>query len=478
MREKRKQTTFGGDHMKKKNKGGQVQPKSNNRRLTEHIWTCKMNFKRYHFDTFADALSIGCNMILILHPEARYALSNVLDLQLPIIQPKRQREEAEMIYSHLFQWLFSNPKEWFQQRYDAHKQRIVDRCNHNANHNHNHNSNNHNHHNNNITSSSHHSTAIDVVLQVRTFRDLHTNEPLHDQQFWSQEGSKYHSCAIQLIKQTFLRRLEIQFRGDHSTPSSLTSTPSGSNQQQQHLCVYITSDYPSVSRMLKESLLSDSSINHHHNHNNNNNNYNNAKGHGPGPWLGLSQDGQFSYSIVGHDEIYDAQEDWHRSVVTSFTTDAPSHTPSHPPSITSSHILWHPYISPSHILSPTLSQTHPPTLPPSLKPSSGAALKAGHFNPTSDSTSGNRENGGASSASGGSGINSDSTSGGSSTRSSGSSPSSSSHRQWSEVLDWLVMSEAEVAMMTSDSTFGQTARYRAGKESISQKYHTYLKLIS
>ena len=85
-----------------------------------------MNFKRYHFDTFADALSIGCNMILILHPEARYALSNVLDLQLPIIQPKRQREEAEMIYSHLFQWLFSNPKEWFQQRYDAHNALLTD----------------------------------------------------------------------------------------------------------------------------------------------------------------------------------------------------------------------------------------------------------------------------------------------------------------------------------------------------------------
>ena len=45
-------------------------------------------------------------------------------------------------------------------------------------------------------------------------------------------------------------------------------------------------------------------------------------------------------------------------------------------------------------------------------------------------------------------------------------PSIPSHRQWSEVLDWLVMSEAEVAMMTIDSTFGQTARYRAGTTGI------------
>ena len=101
-------------------------------------------------------------------------------------------------------------------------------------------------------------------------------------------------------------------------------------------------------------------------------------------------------------------------------------------------------------------------------------MKAGHYNPISSdsSTSGNRENGGSTRINGNSGVDSSSSRAGSGTGSdsgigsaSGSdsrSQSIPSHRQWSEVLDWLVMSEAKVAMMTSDSTFAQTARYRAG----------------
>ena len=318
MIEKRKQAMVREDHIqgKTKNKGGTTRTQSNTRRLTEQLWTCKMNFQRYHFKTFADALSIGCNMILILHPEAREVMSQVLNLQLPSIRPKRQREEAEMIYSHLFQWLFSQPKAWFQQRYERHKQRIIDRCNNNHNHN---------QHNNHNTTSLPSSTVIDVVLQVRTFRDLHTNEPLHDQQFWSQEGSKYTSCALQMMKQTFLRKLELSFRSDrrapktaNANPSSEKTTPKSNNhhqhhqqhQQHHHVCVYVTSDYPSVSHMLKQSLLSDPSFTHQHNHQNNGNDH--GLGLGLGLGVGREQESLFSYSVVGHDEIYDAQEDWHR----------------------------------------------------------------------------------------------------------------------------------------------------------------------
>jgi hypothetical protein len=283
-----------------------------------------MSFKRTGFDTFADALTIGCNMVLVAHPEARMAMSQLLDLNLPVAA-KQHREEAEMVYAHLFKWLFSRPRAVLKS--DDHVRRITSMCHHQRF---------------NPTAAEAEAGAgagaapdttyayatdttgtanssldrrtIDVAIQVRTFRDLHGDG--YDTEFWAQEGRNYHECAASVVMQA-LRRVRGQGR-------------------RGGLCVYVTSDYPSVSRRMQRALLGD------------------ARFRGE------------RLAVVSHAEVHDesgSTGDWH----------------------------------------------------------SGSALKASQ-----------------------------------------GSEARGQRRKWLEVLDWLAMSSAGAAVMTSSSTFGQTARYRTG----------------
>lgn len=284
-------------------------------RTTSALWRCGMNFKRAGFDTFADALTIGCNMILVAHPDARVAMSKLLDLNLPVALPTARREEAEMIYGHIFKWLFSRPRSVLKA--DDHLRRITNLCHHR-----------HNQQRRietpsdvagrvalDAADSSRVKQTIDVAIQVRTFRDLHGEG--YDTEFWDEEGGNYHECAASVLMQT-LRRLRSAGRSGH-------------------LCVYVTSDYPSVSQKMQRALLHD-------------------------PRFRGEQ-----LAVVSHAEMHDPKGDWH----------------------------------------------------------SGIALKASQVSELY-----------------GQGHGSD--------------------RKWLEVLDWLAMSSAGAAVMTSDSTFGQTARYRTG----------------
>jgi hypothetical protein len=220
--------------------GGSNRHSARANRSTSALWRCGMSFKRTGFDTFADALTVGCNMVLVAHPEARMAMSQLLDLDLPVIAAKQHREEAEMVYGHLFKWLFSRPRAVLKS--DDHLRRITSMCHHQRF---------------NPTSaeagsdpdttytsyttdtgtvsSSLDRHTIDVAIQVRTFRDLHGDG--YDSEFWSQEGRNYHECAASVVTQALRRARSAGHRGG--------------------LCVYVTSDYPSVSRRMQRALLGD-----------------------------------------------------------------------------------------------------------------------------------------------------------------------------------------------------------------------------